>query len=64
MPVQVSYKKQFVLLFLLTLTFLVVVEVVVNIWLYYFYSCDFEDNEIFGNVDTQTKRKICLENIG
>jgi len=64
MPVQVSYKKQFVFLFLLTLTFLTVVEVLVNVWLYYFYRCEFEDNEIFENVDTETKRKICLENFG
>jgi len=64
MPVQVSYKKQFVFLFLLTLTFLVIVEVLVNVWLYNFYKCEFEDNEIFENVDTETKRKICLENLG
>ena len=64
MPVQVSYKKQFVFLFLLTLTFLAVVEVGVNVWLYYFYRCEFENNEIFENVDTETKRKICLENLG
>jgi len=60
-PVQVSYKKQFALFFLLTLTLLVAVEVVVNIWLNFFYQCGFEDNEIFKNVDPETNRKICLE---
>jgi len=64
MPVRVSYKKQFVFLFLLTLTFLIVVEVLVNVWLYNFYRCDFEDNELFKDIDTETKRKICIENLG
>jgi len=64
MPIQVSYKKQFVFLFLLTLTFLIVVEVLVNIWLYYFYRCDFEDNEIFKDMDEESKKKFCLESLG
>jgi len=54
MSVQVSHKKQLVFLILLTLIFLIVVEVLVNIWLYFFYTCDFADSEIFENVD---KRK-------
>jgi len=63
-PVSVSYKKQFVLLFLLTVTFLTVVEVAVNIWLYYFYRCDFETSEVFIDVDEVTKRNICIETLG
>ena len=59
----VSYKKQVVLGILLLVILLGVVEVLVNIWLYNFYKCEFEDNEIFKNVDEETKRKICLENI-
>lgn len=49
---------------LLVITVLIIVEVVVNIWLYYFYKCDFEENEIFMDVNKETKRKICLESIG
>jgi len=64
MPVRVSYKKQSVFLFLLTLTFLIVVEVLVNIWLYNFYRCDFEDNELFKNNDPELNRKICIESLG
>ena len=64
MPVQVSYKKQFVFFILLIVIFLATVEVLVNVWLYYFYRCDFEDSEISKDVNTETKRKICLENIG
>jgi len=64
MSLQVSYKKQFVFLFLLTLTFLIVVEVFVNIWLYNFYRCDFEDNELFKDVDPEINRKICIDSLG
>ena len=64
MSVRVSNKKQFIFLFLLTLIFLIVVEVLVNIWLYNFYTCDFEKNEIFKDIDPEINRKICLESIG
>jgi len=64
MSVQVSYKKQFILGFLLLLILLIVVEVLVNVWLYNFYTCAFEDNEIFKDLDAETKKKICVENIG
>jgi len=65
MSVQVSYKKQFVLMLFLIITLLVVVEVLVNIWLYNFYRCDFEEqNQYFKNwVNEETSRKICLESL-
>ncbi len=63
MPVQVSYKKQFVFLFLLTLTFLAVVEVLVNVWLYYFYRCELEDSELYAKMPLETRRKICVESL-
>jgi len=48
---------------MLLMTLLIVMEVFVNIWLYYFYRCDFEDNEIFKNVNPEINRKICLESL-
>jgi len=63
MPVQVSYKKQFVFLVMLAVIFLIGVEVLVNIWLYSIYRCDFEDNEIFDDIDPEINRKVCLESI-
>jgi len=63
MPVQVSYKKQMLLLLFLVLTFLAVLEILVNVWLYYFYTCDFEDSKIFEHLDSETKRNLCLSNI-
>jgi len=62
-PVRVSYKKQFVLMTMLLITLLAVVELGANIWLYNFYHCDFEESEIFKDVDSETKKKICLENV-
>jgi len=64
MPVQISIKKQFALGVLLLIVLLGVIEAFANIWLYNIYRCDFEDDEIFKNEDPETKRKICLENIG
>ncbi len=63
MPVQISYKKQFVFFVLLTIIFLIGIEVLVNIWLYTIYRCDFEDNEIFEDIDPEINRKVCLESI-
>jgi len=64
MSVQVSYKKQIILGIMLLIVLLVVIELVVNVWLYNFYRCEFEDAGIFKDVDPETKRKLCLENIG
>jgi len=63
MPVQVSYKKQFALFLCLFLILLIVIEVFANIWLYYFYRCDFEDNELFLQEDPEINRKICIESL-
>ncbi len=60
----VSYKKQVILGILLLVILFGVVEVLVNIWLYNFYKCDFEDNELFKDTDKKSLRTICLENIG
>jgi len=49
---------------MLLITLLAVVELGANIWLYNFYKCDFEDSEIFKNVNDENKRKICLESLG
>ena len=63
MPVQVSYKKQFILYIFLLLIFLGVVEIFANFWLYNIYRCSFESNEIFKNVDPEINRKMCLDSL-
>ena len=64
MSVVISYKKQVILGILLLIILVTIIEVFANIWLYNFYHCDFEDNELFKNQDPETKRKLCLDNIG
>jgi len=49
---------------MLLITLLAVVELGANIWLYFFYHCDFEDSEIFKDVDPEINRKICLQSMG
>ncbi len=63
MSVQVSYKKQFIVIFLLLMTFLITIEILVNIWLYFFYECDFEKSEIFKEANPELNRKVCLDSI-
>jgi len=63
MPVRVSYKKQFAVMTMLLLTFLIVLELGVNFWLYNIYRCDFENSEIFKNVEPEINRKMCLESM-
>jgi len=57
-------KKQFIIGIILLLVFLLVVEIIVNIWLHFFYICDFEKNEIFKDVNPELNRKMCLESLG
>jgi len=64
MSLSVSYKKQVILGILSLIILLTIIEVFANIWLYNFYHCDFEDNELFKNQDPEIKRKLCLDNIG
>jgi len=63
MSVQVSYKNQFVVYIFLLLVFLIAVELVANFWLYNIYRCDFENNEIFNEINPETNRKLCLESL-
>jgi len=61
---RVSYKKQFVLGILLLIVLLGAIELFTNIWLYNYYRCEFEDNEIFKNTDPVANRKLCLQSLG
>jgi len=64
MSVQVSYKKQFVLGFLLLIIFFVVLELAVNIYLYNFYRCSFEEQDVFKDANPEINRKMCIESLG
>jgi len=63
MSVQVSKKKQVIFGIILLVIILGVVEAAANVWLYEIYRCDFEDDDYFTELDDETKRQLCIENI-
>jgi len=61
MSVQVSYKKQTLLGIIGLLILFVVVEVIANVWWITQINCEFEENEIFMNMDEETRRQLCVD---
>jgi len=64
MSMRVSYKKQALVMLMLLGVFIVVVELAVNVWLYNFYRCSFEEKEVFKDVDPEINRKVCIQSLG
>ena len=61
MSVQVSYKKQTVLGIIGIAILLLVIEVIANVWWVTQINCEFEENEIFQNINEEKKRQLCLD---
>jgi len=61
MSVQVSYKKQTVLGIIGITILLLVIEVIANVWWITQINCEFEENEIFQNINEEKKRQLCLD---
>ena len=61
MSVQVSYKKQTVLGIIGLVILLLVIEVIANVWWVTQINCEFEENEIFQNINEEKKRQLCLD---
>ena len=61
MSVQVSYKKQTVLGIIGITILLLVIEVIANVWWVTQINCEFEENEIFQNINEEKKRQLCLD---
>ena len=61
MSVQVSYKKQTLLGIIGIAILLLVIEVIANAWWVTQINCEFEDNEIFQNINEEKKRQLCLD---
>jgi len=61
MSVQISYKKQALFGLIGLIIILVVIEIVANVWWIYAIQCEFEENEIFSEMNTEEKRQMCLE---
>ena len=62
MSVQVGYRKQFLLGFILMLLLLGVTEIILRIYDYYFPACSFYDSEVFQNLNDDLKKTICYDN--
>ena len=56
---QVSYKKQFVLGIIGIVILLLAVELVANVWWITQINCEFEQNEIFQDIDVEKKKQLC-----
>ena len=61
MSVQVSYKKQTFLGIIGLLILFLVVEAIANVWWFTQVSCEFEENEIFMNMDEEKRRQLCVD---
>ena len=64
MSVQVSYKKQVTLGIIGIVILLLCIEVIANVWWVTQIHCEFEQNEIFQNIDEIKKRQLCLDFYG
>ena len=61
MSVQVSYKKQTLLGIIGLLILFLAVEAIANVWWMMQISCEFEENEIFMNMDDEKRRQLCID---
>ena len=61
MSVQVSYKKQTALGIIGILIIFLVIEVAANVWWITQINCEFENSEIFSNINDDKKRQLCVD---
>ena len=61
MSVQVSYKKQAVLGIIGIAILLLGIEIIANVWWVTQIHCEFEQNEIFQNLEEVEKRQLCSD---
>jgi hypothetical protein len=59
MSVQVSYKKQTVFGLIALLILFLVIELIANVWWTTQINCEFENNEIFQQMNNE-KRRQCM----
>ena len=61
MSVQVSYKKQTLLGLIGLLIIFLVIELIANVWWITQINCEFENNEIFQQMDDEERRQLCVD---
>jgi len=59
--VQVSYKKQATLGIIGIAILLLAIEAIANVWWITQIHCEFEQNEIFQDINEEKKRQLCLD---
>ena len=59
MSVQVSYKKQGLVILMLVLVFFVALEGILRVYDFYNPRCDFMINPVSADVDYEVKQQIC-----
>jgi len=59
--VQVSYKKQATLGIIGIVILLLAIEAIANVWWITQIHCEFEQNEIFQDINEEKKRQLCLD---
>ncbi len=62
MSVQISYKKQALFGFILILCLLLVTEISMRVYDYYFPNCQFIESEVYDEISFELKREICFDN--
>jgi len=61
MSVQVSYKKQVTLGIIGLVILFLVIEVIANVWWFTQINCEFEENEIFQQMNDEKRRQLCVD---
>ena len=61
MSVQVSYKKQTLLGIIGLLILFLTIEAIANVWWVTQINCEFEENEIFMNMNEEKRRQLCVD---
>ena len=61
MSVQVSYKKQTLLTMIGLVIIFLVIEVIANVWWFTQVNCEFEENEIFSQMDDAKRLQLCAD---
>ena len=61
MSVQVSYKKQTLLGLIGLLILFLAIEVIANVWWMTQINCEFENNEIFEQMNDEKRRQLCVD---
>ena len=61
MSLEISYRKQGLMIIFGLLIVFVVVELAANVWWQNMIHCELEQNEIFQNMSEEDKRQICVD---